>query len=652
MTSRTPVRILGVGLLVVMASMFTGCGGDDVEPVGFDTVDEAYDAAAIAVQSRKLEAYRSLIAKDEVYAERFDEAVDDFAEVMGDRLAGKMALELHDDNYRWSTAERGKRYPAIVDGDRAMIVTSYIDTTRKNEIQQGTVSFKRIDGKWYLFDLSDTNDMEWMMATLDPIHEKFPPAEDPMAANPKPIGFDTVDAVFDAASAAVLGRDIGMYRRLIAKDKSYATQFDERITDLVKKGNNPSVSARALESQEFNYRWKGAKRGKRYPAIVDGDRALIVTSYISAIRDNEPSHGIVSFKQIEGKWYLFNLHEQSDRDWMISTLRSIRTKFPPAGTVIVARPVPTPTPAPSPQPKEVAKKQPVNPPTKTVVPPASKVPRTFAQIGADPLWIQPVSIQKTGAGDVTELSFAGNTKVTDGLIPLLLEIETLTSLDLSETSISDAGLMVLSAHEGIEHLRLSGTSVTDEGIKGLFKMDKLSSLDASNTAMGDRSLTILGTSFTLKQIDVRGTKVTKDRLAFFRRANKDVKVTADASLTAATPTVEPAGAETVERRTWSKAEFAMRRAMSGVRTYAIKNRKRFPTSLNAAQSNFFKAEDQKDVWGDTYLYFGRGKQYDAFAKDKWLILATAKARDGKRVVAWSDGDVETLTEKAFRAAKR
>jgi hypothetical protein len=85
-----------------------------------------------------------------------------------------------------------------------------------------------------------------------------------------------------------------------------------------------------------------------------------------------------------------------------------------------------------------------------------------------------------------------------------------------------------------------------------------------------------------------------------------------------------------------RAESKLRMDINGIRVHAIRNDRKYPAALSDIDSPFFREEHKTDHWGDAYLYFGSGKSYDPFDKSQSLLLATAKAHDGKRVVVYTN----------------
>ena len=74
------------------------------------------------------------------------------------------------------------------------------------------------------------------------------------------------------------------------------------------------------------------------------------------------------------------------------------------------------------------------------------------------------------------------TSVTDAtLIDEIAKLPKLQQLFLAETAVTDAGVAALAKNAGFTRLRLAGTDITDESLKVIAGMPKLQSLDLSST---------------------------------------------------------------------------------------------------------------------------------------------------------------------------
>ena len=167
------------------------------------------------------------------------------------------------------------------------------------------------------------------------------------------------------------------------------------------------------------------------------------------------------------------------------------------------------------------------------------------------------------ANSLTSLSLAG-TKVTDAVVPKLKAFSKLMHLDLSNTAITDAGLQQLlnqsgsdaESYEGISILSLADTQVTWAGIEKFLEGKKLLTLDVSGLGITDQQVVKLHAIMALtlsrnpitdeglsallntgrpSYLDVSDTAVTGTALATSRcpmELNLDGTQVSDATLTA------------------------------------------------------------------------------------------------------------------------
>lgn len=116
----------------------------------------------------------------------------------------------------------------------------------------------------------------------------------------------------------------------------------------------------------------------------------------------------------------------------------------------------------------------------------------------------------------------GDTKCTDSGIAHLAAILSLTRIGLWDTEISDAGLETLTKLPNLTSLDLSRTSVTDEGLASIAKMKELMRLTLVSTEITDAGLEPLAESENLRILDLHGTKVTSDGVAKLRAQHPEL----------------------------------------------------------------------------------------------------------------------------------
>ena len=78
----------------------------------------------------------------------------------------------------------------------------------------------------------------------------------------------------------------------------------------------------------------------------------------------------------------------------------------------------------------------------------------------------------------------------------------LAYLDISNTQITDNGLMALAKQDGLSELDLESTNVTDIGLDKLKNMRNLHSLFIGSTRVSDAGLQLLTQSVSLKHVDI------------------------------------------------------------------------------------------------------------------------------------------------------
>jgi Leucine Rich repeat len=114
----------------------------------------------------------------------------------------------------------------------------------------------------------------------------------------------------------------------------------------------------------------------------------------------------------------------------------------------------------------------------------------------------------SGLKSLTDLSLY-NTTVTDAGLVHLCKMTNLRELDLGKTAVTDAGLVHLSKMTNLRQLGLGKTAVTNAGLLHLNRMTNLESLDLSGTAVTDAGLVHLSGFRVLGGLYLNGTKVTK-----------------------------------------------------------------------------------------------------------------------------------------------
>lgn len=107
---------------------------------------------------------------------------------------------------------------------------------------------------------------------------------------------------------------------------------------------------------------------------------------------------------------------------------------------------------------------------------------------------------------VTSLDLSGSV-ITDAGLALLKEFPNLRSINLQNAKISADGVANLAKVPSLKSLNLSGVEMTDRGFEHLGSMLKLEKLSLSSTGMTDQHMEQLRSLKSLKSLDVSGGQV-------------------------------------------------------------------------------------------------------------------------------------------------
>jgi hypothetical protein len=109
-----------------------------------------------------------------------------------------------------------------------------------------------------------------------------------------------------------------------------------------------------------------------------------------------------------------------------------------------------------------------------------------------------------------------DTKITDAGLAHLIEMTSLMRLKLSNTKITDAGLAHLRAMTSLEYLVLDNTAITDTGLERLKGMTALKKLALDNTTITDAGLAHLKELTGMETLSLNNTKITDAGLAHLK----------------------------------------------------------------------------------------------------------------------------------------
>ncbi|MCH8048340.1 MAG: hypothetical protein IID44_31985 [Planctomycetes bacterium] len=125
-----------------------------------------------------------------------------------------------------------------------------------------------------------------------------------------------------------------------------------------------------------------------------------------------------------------------------------------------------------------------------------------------------VKLETDAEGHVVEINAAGSEIDDDDLIHVAALDESLETLDLSETKVTDRGLAYLSTLTRLEKLFLDETKVTDAGLRYLKPLVKLDVLALSGTPITGRGLANLKSLTKLRVLNLSETKINDERLVY------------------------------------------------------------------------------------------------------------------------------------------
>ncbi len=112
------------------------------------------------------------------------------------------------------------------------------------------------------------------------------------------------------------------------------------------------------------------------------------------------------------------------------------------------------------------------------------------------------------------------TKVSDEGLKKLLKLRSLKKLDLSENSITDAGLKEsVSKMENLDELNLSGTKVTDAGVASLRSLKHLRKLWLRDLrSVSDASVPVLISLPEMQDLELQKTNITANGIQALAKA--------------------------------------------------------------------------------------------------------------------------------------
>lgn len=135
---------------------------------------------------------------------------------------------------------------------------------------------------------------------------------------------------------------------------------------------------------------------------------------------------------------------------------------------------------------------------------------------------------------VTSIRFAGknadqpgtdaSVKFNDKYVRQLKSFSHLSSLSLTNTSITDEGLKELKDLKNLTRLSLAGTTVTDAGMKDIAEIKSLTVLNLRNTTITDDGLKELSELKNLKTLELWGAKTTVEGVKLLNKSLPSTRI--------------------------------------------------------------------------------------------------------------------------------
>ena len=160
-------------------------------------------------------------------------------------------------------------------------------------------------------------------------------------------------------------------------------------------------------------------------------------------------------------------------------------------------------------------------------------------------WCMPCRPLCRGCGPVPRLGVGGTWSVggpavTDGDLALLGGLERcLTRLDLWRTAVTDGALRQLVSFAALQRVRLDQTAITDAGVEILSALDGIVWLNLVGTSVTDACIDAIARMADLEQVYLWQTGVTPLGVSTLQQLRPDLEVVAGAAALPAEPPREP-----------------------------------------------------------------------------------------------------------------
>ncbi|TWT92338.1 protein kinase domain-containing protein [Stieleria varia] len=127
--------------------------------------------------------------------------------------------------------------------------------------------------------------------------------------------------------------------------------------------------------------------------------------------------------------------------------------------------------------------------------------------------------------DTLETIDIQSTAITDQGVATLIGFEKLRELFLADNAISDRSLDGLSRFPSLKRLDLSGTEISDDGLPQLSELPSLEYLLLDRTMISDAGLGIIGDQLALKTLSIKSTSTTEAAVQRLRKTLPECQIT-------------------------------------------------------------------------------------------------------------------------------
>ncbi|MBI1249704.1 hypothetical protein GC197_17910 [bacterium] len=132
--------------------------------------------------------------------------------------------------------------------------------------------------------------------------------------------------------------------------------------------------------------------------------------------------------------------------------------------------------------------------------------QTFLQVSDEDILTLPAG------GPTTDLAISGATQFTDKGMARVGTFAKLDWLDVSQTSITDAGVQQLSGCDSLRDLSVASTRITDQALSTIARLKTLQELDLNGTQVTDNGIAQLSGLTNLKVLRMAVTQITDEGL--------------------------------------------------------------------------------------------------------------------------------------------